>query len=184
MARGIKRPILRASFFSTYCRGSKFLTSAAIRQANSAASNPLRGAMPLFPASSPRQTSSALLPTPQISPTPVTTTRRAKLISFRVGVDVVDRVFHGANLLGLLVGDLNSESLFKRHDQLDRVERVGAKVVHKRRIGSDFTLVHAQLLYDDLFYAFFYRCHKRWQLLLASPSQPANCAATLQVATG
>src|SRR3974390_1521423 len=142
------------------------------------------GLTPFFPARSARQTSSALLPTPQISPTPVTTTRRAKLISFRVGVDVVDRVLHGANLLGLLVGDLNGESLFKSHDQLDRVERVGAQVVHKRRIGGNFTFVHAQLLYDDLFNPFFYRCHKGWQLLLKSPSRPANCAVTLPVANG
>src|SRR3974390_3595591 len=95
------------------------------------------GLTPFFPARSARQTSSALLPTPQSSPTPVTTTRRGKLISFRVGVDVVDRVLHGANLLGLLIGDLNREGLFKSHDQLDRVERVGAKIVHKRRIASD-----------------------------------------------
>src|SRR3974390_3404089 len=137
MARGIKRPILAASFFSTYCRGSKFLTSAAIRQANSDASKPVRGAMPLLPASSPRQTSSALLPTPQISPTPVTTTRRAKLFSFRVGVDVIDRVFHGANLLRLLVGNLDFEGLFEGHDQLDGVERISAKVVDERRVRGD-----------------------------------------------
>src|SRR3974390_547748 len=152
MARGIKRPILAASFFSTYCRGSKFLTSAAIRQANSDASKPVRGAMPLLPASSPRQTSSALLPTPQISPTPVTTTRRAKLFPFRVGVDVVDGVLDGADFFRLLVRDLDLEGFFEGHYQLDCVERVGAQVVHKRRIGCDLALVHAELLHNDLLY--------------------------------
>src|SRR5664279_512096 len=155
----MKRPILRASFFSTNCKGSKFFTSAAIWQANREASKPLMRSTPLLPASNACQTSPELCPMPQISPTPVTTTRRAKLFSFRVGVDVIDRILHGTDLLRLLVRNLDVEGLFKGHYQFDGVERVSAQVVYKRRICGDFALIHTQLLNDNLFYALFYRCH-------------------------
>src|SRR5215469_2451347 len=178
MARWIKRAILRASFFSTYWSGSKFLTSAPIWQANCDTSKLTMRSTPLVPASSAFHTSSALLPTPHISPTPVTTTRRAKLLSFRVGVDVVDRVFHGADLLCLLVGDFDVEGLFECHNQFDRVQRVGAEVVYKRCIGCNLALVYAELLHNDLLYAFFYGCHEFCKLLFASPPPAANSTAT------
>src|SRR5664279_3647999 len=113
------------------CRGSKFLTSAAILQANCDASKPVICSTPLLPACSACHTSSVVLPTPQISPTPVTTTRRVKLFPFRVGVDVIDGVLHGANLLRFLVGNLDFESLFEGHHQFHGVQRIGAHVVHK-----------------------------------------------------
>src|SRR5499427_1113148 len=122
MARWMKRPILRASFFSRYWRGSKFFTSAPIWQANAETSKLVMRSMPLLPASSACQTSSALLPTPQMSPTPVTTTRRAKLFSFRVGVDVVDRILDGADLLSLLVRNFDIEGLFEGHYEFDGIE--------------------------------------------------------------
>src|SRR5271165_1432668 len=174
----IKRAILRASFFSMNCSGSKFLTSAAIRQANSEASKPVMRSTPLLPASSACQTSAVLLPTPQISPTPVTTTRRVKLFSFRVGVDVIDGVLDGADLLRFLVGNLDVEGLLESHHQFHRVQRIGAQVVHKRRIGGDLALVHAQLFHNDLLYPFIYRCHEICKLLIASPRPLANCPAT------
>ena len=74
----------------------------------------------------------------------------------------------------MLVGDLDVEGLLKGHDQFDRVERVGAQVVHERSLGRDLRLVHAQLLDDDLFYAFFNRCHETCKLLFASPLPAAS----------
>src|SRR5271165_1162192 len=149
----MKRAILRASFFSTNCSGSKFLTSAAMRQANCDASKPVMLSTPLLPASSAGHTSATLLPTAQMIPIPVTTTRRLKLLrSFRVCVDVVHRVLHGADFLRLLVGNLDLESLFERHDQLDRVERIGAEVVHERSFGCHLALVDPQLLHNDFLY--------------------------------
>src|SRR5664279_882216 len=156
-------------------RGSKFFTSAAILQANCDASKPVICSTPLLPASNACHTSSVVLPTPQISPTPVTTTRRVKLLSFRVCVDVIDRVLHGTDFLGCLVRNLDVEGLFERHDQLHRIQRIRAQVVHKRRIGGDLALVHAQLFHDDLLYPFIYRCHMICQLLFASPRPLANC---------
>src|ERR1700678_509963 len=73
--------------------------------------------------------------------------------------DVVDGVRYGANLLRVLVGDFDIEGLFKGHHELDRVERIGAQVIHERSARSDFTLVHAQLLDNNLFHFFINGCH-------------------------
>ena len=72
----MKRPIFLTSFFSMKFSGSKFLTSAAIWQANALASKPVMRPTPLLPASRAFHTTSVELPTPQIRPRPVTTTLR------------------------------------------------------------------------------------------------------------
>src|SRR3954471_4257959 len=132
IARWMKRPIFLTSFFSMYCKGSKFLTSAAIWQANALASKPVMSATPLFPASRALHTSSVELPTPQINPRPVTTTLRPNLLArLCVLADVVNGVLHGANFFGVLVGDLDVEGLLEGHDQFDGVEGVGAEIVHE-----------------------------------------------------
>src|SRR5208283_3926608 len=162
----MKRAILRDSFFSMNWSGSKFFTSAAIWQANCDASKLVIRSTPLFPASSACQTSGAVFPTAQMVPIPVTTTRRCKLLgSFRVRVDVFHRVLYRADLLRILVGNLDFEGLFKGHNQLDRVKRVSAEVIHERSVGRYFALVHAQLLHDDLLYPFFHGCHEVSNLL-------------------
>src|SRR3954453_21226929 len=152
----MKRPIFFTSFFSTKLRGSKFFTSAAIWHANWEASNCVILPTPLLPASSPCQTSLTLLPTPQIRPSPVMTTRRCKLFAaFRVLVDVFDGVFHGADFFGVLIGDFDVEGFFEGHHQLNGVEGVGAKIVHEGGAGGDFGFVHAELFDYDLFHFFF-----------------------------
>ena len=55
----------------------------------------------------------------------------------------------GVLFLGFLVGNFDAEFLFKRHDQLDGVERIGAEVVNERCIRSHFFFVDAQLLHDN-----------------------------------
>src|SRR5208283_521404 len=119
----MKRAILRDSFFSRNWSGSKFFTSAAIWQANCDASKLVMRSTPLWPASSAFHVSATLLPTAQMVPIPVTTTRRCKLLrSFRVRVDVIHCILDGADLLRVFVGNLDFEGLFESHDQLDRVE--------------------------------------------------------------
>src|ERR1017187_2627448 len=78
---------------------------------------------------------------------------------FRVFADVVHRVLHRADFLGVFVGDLDVEGFFESHDQFDGVQRVRAQVVHERRAGGDFPLIHSQLLHDNLFYLLVYGCH-------------------------
>src|SRR6266404_6866523 len=128
----MKRPIFLISFFSMKFSGSKLLTSAAIWQAKADASNLVMRSTPFLPASKAGHTSAVVLPTAQSSPRPVMTTRRAKLLAcLRVFADVLDRIRHCANLLGVFVRNLDIESLFESHDQFHGVERVGSQVVHE-----------------------------------------------------
>src|SRR5437879_4274 len=135
-ARWMKRPIFLISFFSMKFSGSKFLTSAAMVQAKLVVSKWVIWPTPLLPASRFFQTSGAVLPTPQIRPLPVTSSRRfparAKLLdALRVLLDVLHRVLHGLDGLSLVVRDFNVEGLFKSHDQLHTVKRIGAQVVNE-----------------------------------------------------
>src|SRR3984957_2002963 len=123
-AKWMKRPILRASFLSMKRRGSKSLTSAAKRTGWPVRLKALISAMPLRPAIRPSQTSGAVLPTRQIRPRPVTTTRRCSiflLCRLLILFDVVDGIFDGFNLFGIFVRDLDVEGLFELHDELDDV---------------------------------------------------------------
>src|ERR1700680_3921434 len=145
----MKRPIFLTSFFSTKLSGSKSLTSAAIWQANLLESNWVMRLTPLLPASTACHTSPVVFPTPQIRPMPVTTTLRPKLLAaFRMLGDVIDGILHGADFFRVLVGDFNVEALLEGHHELDRVQRIRAQVVHKRRAGGDLAFIHAQLFYD------------------------------------
>src|SRR5688572_9650147 len=100
--------------------------------------------MPLRPASSASQVSRVPTPSGLTRPTPVRATRRKVSVRGMEGrggargrsvapggvlLDVVYRLAHAADLLRVLVGDLDVEFLFERHHQLDDVERVGAQAV-------------------------------------------------------
>src|SRR6266851_2000817 len=160
IARWIKRPIFFSSFFSMNFKGSKFLTSAAIWQAKLPASNCVMRATPLLPASRAFHTSPVVLPTPQISPRPVTTTLRPKLLAtFRVLGDVIDRVLHGADFLRVFIGNFDVEGLFESHDQFDCIERICAQIVFERGARCDFALIDAQLFHDNLLNFLVHCCH-------------------------
>src|ERR1700682_2248762 len=64
--------------------------------------------------------------------------------------DVVDCLLHGGDFLGVLVRNLGFELLFQRHDEVARIQRIRSEVVDERRFVLDLSLVHAQLLGDDL----------------------------------
>src|SRR5437868_4547981 len=128
----MKRPIFLTSFFSMNFSGSKFFTSAAIWQAKAEASNCVMRSTPFLPASRHFHTSGVVWPTEQSRPSPVMTTRRAKLLArFRVLADVIDRVRNSADFFGFFVRNLDVESFFERHDQFHGVERVGSQVVYE-----------------------------------------------------
>src|SRR5689334_13141414 len=66
-----------------------------------------------------------------------------------VAGDVVDRLTDGRDLLGILVGDLETELVLELHDQLDQVEGVGVQVALEGRVLGDLLLVHAELLDEN-----------------------------------
>ena len=53
-------------------------------------------------------------------------------------LDVGDRVLDGTDLLCIVVGNLDLELFLESHDQLDDVERVGAKVFSEASFGGRF----------------------------------------------
>src|SRR5208283_515752 len=89
-----------------------------------------------------------------------------------------------ADFLRLLIGDLDLESLFKRHDQFNRVQRIGAEVIHERSFGRYLALVHAQLLHNDLLYAFLYGSHEVSNLLSVRSGGGENSALSLAGLSG
>src|SRR5882672_1259542 len=138
IAYWMKMSIFLTSFFSMNASGSKPLTSPAIRVANCDASNLVIVLTPLQPAFSACQLASVPIPSDDTRPMPVTTTRRVLVMSllFGLGVrlDVLDSFLHARDLLGILVRNLDAELFLERHHELHGVERVGAQIVHKRRI--------------------------------------------------
>src|SRR5581483_1651763 len=68
-------------------------------------------------------------------------------------LDVLQGVAHGVDLLRVLIRDLEVEFLLERHDQLDKVERIGIQVFNERRLRRYVGLVNPQLLDDDLLHS-------------------------------
>src|SRR6187551_353715 len=97
---------------------------------------------PLCPASSPAQVSLVPIPSADTNPMPVTTTRLFKspplFFGLRVLLDVVDGFLDARDLFGVLVGDFDPELLFERHNELHRIEGVGAEIVDERGIRRHF----------------------------------------------
>src|SRR5690606_23795725 len=63
--------------------------------------------------------------------------------------DVIDRVLHGTDLLGILVGDVDFEGFLEGENELDQPEGVGAQIVDERRFWLDVGFVDVELLGDD-----------------------------------
>src|SRR6185436_12266003 len=116
-------------------------------------SNLVTRVTPDVPASSACQVAAVPMPSDDTSPMPVMTTRLVNLepllLSLGVCVDVIDRFLDAGDLLGVLVRNLDPELLLEGHHELHRVERVGAQIVHKRRIRGHFFLVNTKLFHDD-----------------------------------
>src|SRR3954471_16426386 len=153
IAYWMKMSIFLTYFFSMNASGSKPLTSPAMRVANCEASNLVMVSTPLRPALIPAQFASVPIPSDDTRPMPVTTTRRllvmALLLGLGVRFDVLDGFLDACDLLGILVRDFDAELFFERHHELDGVERVGAEVVHERRVRRHFFFIDPELLHDD-----------------------------------
>src|SRR5687767_7830491 len=99
----MNRSMRRASFCGMYGDTSKPLTSPAIWLASRDGSKRVIRVMPGVPASARSQASETVLPIGLMIPSPVTTTLRRVTdfaLCLRVGLDVVDGLLHGGDLLG------------------------------------------------------------------------------------
>ena len=61
-----------------------------------------------------------------------------------------DGVLHRQNALGGIVGNFNTELLFKCHDQLDRVETVSTEIVDEAGAVDYFVGVDAKMFHNDI----------------------------------
>src|SRR5262249_13782331 len=127
--------------------------------------------MPLFPSTSARQFSSTPIPSGVTRPMPVMTT--LCMLSFwskvrptasrtgqapapsgylllDVGLDVVDGILDGLDLLGILLGDLDVERLLERQNQLHDGERIFFEVVNERRRTGQLLRRDLELRADDV----------------------------------
>src|SRR3954452_9002969 len=119
-----------------YRSASKPLTSQAKRTESCWGSNLVIGAAPGVPASNALQLDSTSVPTGVTSPRPVTTTRFAKLLPDFL-VEIIHGIADGTKLLGIFVGNVDVELLLERHDELDRVQAVGAEVFHEAGLARE-----------------------------------------------
>ena len=134
-------------------------------------------------------------------PTPVMTTRLINRSSPRrlgrpigsglVLLDELDRVADRQDGLGGIIGNLDAKLFLESHDELDRIEAVGAQIVDEARVVRDLLLLDAQVLDDDLlhslsgiahcqssiaigFAAFVRRGTTHYQALWSSSSRPVR----------
>jgi hypothetical protein len=78
-----------------------------------------------------------------------------------VGVDVVDCILDGEDLLGGIVGNLDAELLLECHHQLDDIKAVGAQIVDEARFFGDLVTFYAKMLDNNLFHALGSIAHGR-----------------------
>src|SRR5687767_10969560 len=93
------------------------------------------------------------MPIGVMRPIPVMTTRRMATVypaSGSVRLDVVERVLHRLDALGIFLGDLELELLLEGEDELDDGERVGLEIVDEGRLGTELLGGDLELLADDL----------------------------------
>src|SRR5579872_1167022 len=100
-------------------------------------------------------------PTPSgvTRPRPVTTTRLDDgLAIMEIGsgllLDEIDGILHRHDLFGGFVRNLATEFLLEGHDQLDRVEAVGAKIVNEAGAVGHLGFIDAKVLHDDFLHSF------------------------------
>src|SRR5687768_10062674 len=145
-ARWTNGSVRPTSLGSSQSAGLKFLISPPKRTFIPSVGNFVRGPTPLRPASRPSQKEVTSLPSGVTTPMPVMTTR---CLGTFVGLDVLDRVADGLDLLRGVVGNAQVERVFDLHDELDGVEAVGAQVVDEARLARDLLLRHVELAGDD-----------------------------------
>ena len=64
-------------------------------------------------------------------------------------LDVFDGIAYSCDLLGVLIGNLNVESLLELHDELNGIERVCSQVTGETCFGSNLRLLYTCLLYTS-----------------------------------
>src|SRR5208282_6395863 len=77
-------------------------------------------------------------------------TGQRQVSAFRVLFEELDGVAHGENGFGGVVGNLATKFLLEGHDELDRVEAVGAEIIDETGVFGYLVGLDAEMLHDDL----------------------------------
>src|SRR5918995_1039840 len=85
-------------------------------------------------------------------------------------VNILHRIGDGADILGILVLDLEIELLLHRHDDFDQIERIGVEIADELGVHRYFIFVDAEPIGDDSANALKRRSHPR-----SSPPYAARC---------
>jgi len=70
---------------------------------------------------------------------------------------ISNSVVYSLNLLGIFVGYLYRELLFKGHDHLYRIEGIGPEIIYKRGSRYYFVLGNVELLHYNFLHFGIYR---------------------------
>src|SRR5437764_6905939 len=81
-----------------------------------------------------------------------------------------DRVANGQNRFGGVVGDLAAKFFLKGHNELDRVETVGAEIIDEAGVLGHFVRLDAEMFHDDFFHALANITHRSNLILHRDPS--------------
>src|SRR5205823_479768 len=99
-----------------------------------------------------------------------------------------DRVANGQNRFGGVVGDLAAKFFLKGHNELDRVETVGAEVIDEAGVLGHFVRLDAEMFHDDFFHALANITHRSNLILQRDPSSSLqfypNTSLNLPTAVG
>src|SRR5829696_7219076 len=76
-------------------------------------------------------------------------------------VDILHRIGDGADILSILILDLEVELLLHRHDDFDQIERIGVEIADELGVHRYFVFVDAEPVGDDHTNALKRRSHPR-----------------------
>src|SRR5829696_2124818 len=76
-------------------------------------------------------------------------------------VDILHRIGDGADILSILILDLEVELLLHRHDDFNQVERIGVQIADELGVHRYFVFVDAEPVGDDYANSLKRRCHPR-----------------------
>lgn len=72
--------------------------------------------------------------------------------------DVVDCLLNGSDFFSFFVRNFALEFFFKRHNEFNGVQRIGAQIIYERGVIGDI-FFNAQLLRNNFFYSLFNITH-------------------------
>ena len=65
-------------------------------------------------------------------------------------LDIIDGILHRSHMLDIRIGNRHPELLFQRHDDLDDIEAIGAKIIEEAGLGIYSVPITSQTLDNEV----------------------------------